>query len=700
MESIRYKINDEEIIFETGRLAKQADSSVLLRYGDNVILVTVVSKESEEERDFLPLLVEYREQTYAAGRIPGGFFKREGKPRDREIIYGRAVDRAIRPYFPKNFIEDIEIVIYLLSYDMEQEGDLLGILGASCALSLSEIPFEGPLGAVRVGMIDGKFIINPKRKDLEKSEFNLLIAGKNGEIGMIEFQGNEVSEEILCQAVEFAMPYIDDLIEVQNILKNRVGKEKREGQRIVPEKEIYDKIREYREELEDALFIPEKTMREKILKEIEEKIIKVLSEIFSEKQILYALYEVEREIVRKKTISTGLRMDGRKEKDIRPISCEVGILPRTHGSALFTRGQTQALVVTTLGTKEDEQRLSELEGEETKRFMLHYNFPPFSTGEIKPLRGPSRREIGHGNLAEKAVEPLIPSEEEFPYTIRVVSDILESNGSSSMATVCGASLSLMDAGVPIKSQVAGISIGLMEEEGNYVLLTDIIGAEDHFGDMDFKVAGTRKGVTAIQLDLKRKGLSQDIFKEALERAKEARLFILDIMDRTIEKPRERLSKFAPKVTAFFIPKEKIGEVIGPGGRVIKKIIEKTDVKIDIDDETGKVTIYGSDYENVESARKIIEEIVQEIEVGKVYMGKVIKVAPYGAFVEIFPGKVGLVHVSELSTKKIKRADEIVKVGDEIMVKVLEIDEIGRPKLSRKQALEEGFIEVEKKKQVL
>lgn len=702
MEVVKYKIDDKELVFETGKIAKQADSSVILKYGDNVILVTVVAKESEEERDFLPLLVEYREQTYAAGKIPGGFFKREGKPRDREIIYGRAVDRVLRPHFPKNFIEDIEFIIYLLSYDMEQEGDLLGILGASCALTISDIPFEGPIGAVRVGLVDGKFVINPSRSEIEKSDFNLLLAGKNNEIVMIEFQGKEIAEDILCNAIEFAMPYIDNIIKIQNTLKDKIGKEKKEGQRIIPEKEIYEEIKKYREELEDALFMPEKTMREKVLKETEEKIVKNLSEIFpeKEKQILYALYETERKIVREKTLSDKIRIDGRKDREIRTVSCEVGILPRTHGSALFTRGQTQALVVTTLGTKEDEQRLSELEGEETKRFMLHYNFPPFSTGEIKPLRGPSRREIGHGNLAERAVEPLIPMENDFPYTIRVVSDILESNGSSSMATVCGASLSLMDAGVPVKSQVAGISIGLMEENSDYILLTDIIGAEDHFGDMDFKVAGTRKGITAIQLDLKRKGLPFNLFKESLERAKEARLFILDIMDKTIEKPREKLSRFAPKVTAFFIPRERIGEVIGPGGRVIKKIIEKADVKIDIDDETGKVTIYGSEYKNIEEAKRIIEEIVQDIEVGKVYMGKVVKVAPYGAFVEISRGKTGLVHVSELSQKRVKRADEVVKVGDEIMVKVLEIDEQGRLKLSRKAAIEKGSIEVEKRKQIL
>ncbi len=699
MESIKIKIGEEELTLEANKVARQSDSSILLKYGDNVLLITCVAKETEEKRDFLPLLVEYREQTYAAGKIPGGFFKREGKPRDREIIYGRAIDRAIRPHFPKNFIEDIEVIVYLLSYDMEYEGDLLGIIGASCALTISDIPFEGPIGAVRVGMIDDEFIINPKKSLLEKSKFNLLIAGKNGEIGMIEFHGKEIDEEIIIKAVKFAMPYIDEIIEAQNILKNKIQVDKREGQRITVQDEIYERIKEYKNELEDALFIHEKKIRNKVLQELEEKIIKNLITLFpeKEKEIMYAIFEFERKIVRGKIIRDRIRMDGRKEDDIRTISCEVGILPRTHGSALFTRGETQAMVVTTLGTKEDEQRLSELEGEETKRFMLHYNFPPFSVGEIAPLKAPSRREIGHGNLAEKAIEPLIPDEEIFPYTIRVVSDILESNGSTSMATVCGASLSLMDAGVPIPSHVAGISIGLIEENENYVLLTDIIGAEDHFGDMDFKVAGTKKGITSIQLDLKIEGLKIPIFEEALYKAKKAREFIIDIMEKTIKEPRKTLSRFAPKVSAFFIPKEKIGEVIGPSGRVIKKIIEKTNVKIDIEDETGKVTIYSSEYENIEEAKRMIEEIVQEIEVGKVYFGKVVKIAPYGAFVELAPGKIGLVHISELSDKKINKIDEIVKVGDEIIVKVIEIDEYGRLKLSRKQATREGCIEIERKR---
>ena len=698
MESIKIKIGEEELILEANKVARQADSSILLKYGDNVLLITCIAKETEEKRNFLPLLVEYREQTYAAGKIPGGFFKREGKPRDREIIYGRAIDRAIRPHFPKNFIEDIETVVYLLSYDMEYEGDLLGIIGASTALTISDIPFEGPIGAVRVGMVDGEFIINPKKKELEKSKFNLLLAGKNGQIGMIEFQGEEIEEEIIIKACEFAMPYIEEIIEVQNILRNKIQIDKKEGQRIFVQNEIYEKINEYKNELEDTLFIQEKKMRNKVLQELEEKIIKNLISLFPEKEneIMHAIFEVERKIVREKIIKDKIRMDGRKEDEIRNISCEIGILPRTHGSAIFTRGETQALVITTLGTKEDEQRLSELEGEETKRFMLHYNFPPFCVGEILPLKAPSRREIGHGNLAEKAIEPLIPDEEEFPYTIRVVSDILESNGSTSMATVCGASLSLMDAGVPIQSHIAGISIGLVEENGNYVLLTDIIGAEDHFGDMDFKVAGTRKGITSIQLDLKREGLPFHIFEEALYKAKRAREFIIEIMEKTIREPRKTISKFAPKVAAFFIPKEKIAEVIGPSGRVIKKIIEKTNVKIDIEDETGKVTIYSSEYENIEEAKRMIEEIVQEIEVGKVYLGKIVKIAPYGVFVELAPGKVGLVHISELSDKKINKIDETLKVGDEIIVKVIEIDEYGRLKLSRKQATREGFIEIERK----
>ncbi|MEO0300846.1 MAG: polyribonucleotide nucleotidyltransferase [candidate division WOR-3 bacterium] len=691
MKTYTLKLGDSELIIEIKDIARQSQGSVLVKIGETVVLTTAVSSPSKEKTDFLPLLVEYREQTFAAGKIPGGFIKREGRPRDKEIIYGRAIDRSIRPHFPPDFTDEVEIVSFLLSYDMEQEGDLLGIIGASCALSISDIPFNGPIGAIRVGRINGKLKINPKRSELEISDFNLLLAGKKEGICMIEFQGNEIKEEDIIEAYKFAVPYIEELIELQEKIQKEIGKEKYDYKKIEIDKEIIERINNYRDELRKKLFIQEKVLRTKALDELREKIKKEVLKDFPDKlvEINIVLNNLEKDIVRERTVKEKIRMDGRSLNEIRPIWCEISVLPRTHGSAIFTRGETQALCVTTLGTKEDAQKLGELEGEEVKRFMLHYMFPGFSTGEVAPLKGPSRREIGHGNLAEKAIEPLIPPEEKFPYTIRVVSLILESNGSTSMASVCGASLSLMDAGIPIKSACAGISIGWMDYEGEDVLLSDIIGSEDHFGNMDFKVAGTDKGITAIQLDIKKPYLPLSIFEKALFEAKKAREFILQTMSRTINKPRSSISKYAPKVRAFLIPKEKIGEVIGPSGRVIKRIIEKTNVKIDIDDTKGEVFIYGENSENVEEAQKLIEEIVQDIEIGRNYKGKVTRVENFGVFIEILPGKIGLVHVSEWAPYRIKDLNKEVKPGDEVIVKVIGIDELGRIRLSRKRALEEN-----------
>ncbi len=686
-------LGGQPLILDIGSVARQAASSVTVRYGDTVVLVSVVWQRAQEKKDFMPLLVEYREQSYAAGKIPGGFFKREGRPREREILYGRAIDRAIRPRFPKGMMDEVEVVAFLLSYDMENEGHVLGIIGASTALMLSEIPFHGPVGAVRVGHINGEFVLNPTNTQLNESDFDLLVVGSNGQVQMIEFGGREVPEGLVLKAIEFAMPYIDEICELQLNLQQAQGKEKEEPTVLtVPEDLVQTVESQFAARIQDALTIHTKAERRQALKEVEQEILESLAETYpdQEVEIKEAFYQIQKKIMRSLILEKGQRIDGRGLEDIRPIKVEVGILPRTHGSALFTRGETQALVVTTLGTEEDVQRLSELDPEERKRFMLHYNFPPFSTGEIKPLRGPSRREIGHGALAEKAIAPLIPPEEDFPYTIRVVSDILESNGSSSMATVCGASLSLMDAGVPIKTSCAGISIGLVREEDRYVLLTDILGDEDHLGDMDFKVAGTRKGITAIQLDLKIEGLPLEIIGQVFERAKKAREHILDIMDTTLPEPRKELSQYAPKVTAIFIPKEKIGTVIGPGGRVIRNILEKTGTKIEIDDMTGKVVIAGPTFESVEEARKMVEELVEEVEVGKVYMGKVVKTAAFGAFVEILPGKDGLVHISELANERVKNVEDVVKVGDKILVKVIGIDEMGRIRLSRKQALSGGL----------
>ncbi len=692
------EIGGRKLEIRTGKVARQADAAVLVQYGDTVVLVTAVSKPSEEKRDFLPLLVEYREQSYAAGKIPGGYFKREGKPREREILYSRAIDRSIRPRFPKGMMDEVEIIAYLLSYDMENEGHLLGIIGASAALSISPIPFDGPIGAVRVGYINNEFVINPTNSQLNDSLFDLLLVGQGSEVHMIEFEGKEVDEDLLIQAIEFAQPYINQMVELQEDLVGMVDVEKREPTILPIPEELKNRIKEqFGAMINDAMHIAHKKTRQETLASIHKQVHEALAEEFpdSKIEIETALYEIERETMRKMVLEEGTRIDGRKFDEIRPLSAEIGILPRTHGSALFRRGETQALVVTTLGTSEDVQRLSELEPEEEKRFMLHYNFPPFSVGEIKPLRGPGRREIGHGALAEKAVANLIPPEDDFPYTIRVVSDILESNGSTSMATVCGASLSLMDAGVPLKTSVAGISIGLVKEGDRFELLTDIIGAEDHYGDMDFKVAGTRNGITAIQLDLKIKGIGLDIIKATFERAKKARHFILDVMDATISSPRKELSKYAPKVAAIWIPREKIGEVIGPGGRTIRKIQEDTDTRIEIEDTTGKVLISGQSLEGVEEAKKRISELVQEVEVGTVYLGKVTRIAPFGAFVEILPGKEGLVHISELANTRVKKVEDVLKVGDKVLVKVIDIDELGRIKLSRKAALQGGVKKIKK-----
>lgn len=674
--------------FETGRLAKQADSSVLVSYGDTVVLVTVVYRKVFEKRDFLPLLVEYREHAYAAGKIPGGYIKREGKPQDREILYSRAIDRAIRPRFPKDMVDEIEVIAYLLSYDMENDPLPLALLGASAALMISPIPFDGPIGALKLGRVNNEFLINPTNTESQESEFDLLVSGANGEINMIEFAGKEVAEDVVYDALEFSIKHIKELEDFQIAFAQEVGVvEKYDYTRIEVPLEIYKRIEEeYSSFIEDAIFTVKKAERntklQAIEKEIKEKLLKEYPE--SELEISQALMEIEEKLVRKRILNTGKRPDGRGEKDIRSITTEVAVLPRTHGSALFTRGETQALVVTTLGTREDVQKLSEMDPEEEKRFILHYNFPPFSTGEIKPLRGPSRREIGHGNLAERAIAPLIPEEVIFPYTIRVVSDILESNGSSSMATVCGATLSLMDAGVPIKNMAAGISTGMVSDGERYRLLTDILGLEDHFGDMDFKVAGTEKGITAIQLDLKRKGLPLSIVKETLERAKESRLYIIDIMKETLDKPRSSVSKYAPKVTMLKVPREKIGLIIGGGGRTIKGIIEETDTSIDIDDLKGLVIIAGKNRENVEAAKSIIERLIEDVELGKVYTGKVVRITNFGAFVEVLPGKEGLLHVSEISDERINNVEDVLKVGQEISVKVVDIDEIGRFKLSMRQ----------------
>jgi len=688
--TVDLEIGGRKLSLETGKIGRLASGTVLVRYADTVVLVSTVWKKSEEKRDFMPLLVEYREGAYSAGKIPGGFIKREGRPSDREILISRAIDRSLRPMFPKGMMDDVEVIALMLSYDNENEPLVPAIIGASAALSISEIPFEGPIGAVMVGKVGEQFIINPTNSQMEQSEFELLLVGtEDGKIHMIEFEGKQIPEETVLRAIEFATPYIKETIEFQKKLVELAGKPKEEPTLLVVDDEILAEVEKYAEEVRKALFIKEKNERTKALEALKEKVIEELSEKFPEKEVEIgeALYRLQARIMREEILKHGIRPDGRGLEDLRPISIEIGFLPRTHGSALFTRGETQALVIATLGTSRDVQILTEIEEGEEKRFMLHYNFHPFSTGEVKPLRGPSRREIGHGALAEKSLRPVIPDEDEFPYTIRIVSEITQSNGSTSMATVTGGSLALMDAGVPIKAPVAGISIGMvLEDYDKYALLTDIQGMEDHLGDMDFKVAGTEHGITGIQLDLKIRGLTLDIVKEAFERAKKARMQILDEMMKVIPQPRDHISQYAPKIAQMTVPLEKIADIIGPSGKVIKKIIHETDTTIDIDDTTGKVLIYGKDQEGVDKAREMIEEITAEVEVGKIYTGTVVRVEAYGVFVEILPGKVGLVHVSELDTKPVRDARQLYKVGDKIVVKVIDIDDMGRPKLSRKQAL--------------
>ncbi len=686
--------------FELGTVARAADSSVLVRYGDTVLLVTVTTKPSQEKRDFLPLLVEYREQTYSAGKIPGGFFKREGKPRDREILIGRAIDRGIRPQFPDGMTDEVEVVAFLLSYDMENPSLVPGILGASLALSASSLPFDGPLGAAMVGRVNGQLVLNPTNAQLEEGDFSLLLVGRPGQISMIEFEGAEIPEEELWEAVQFGLKGVEETYNFQKEILEQISVEKAEPTVLEVPEELQKRVDElYTERLLAALLAPDKKTRYSMMENITEEAKAELAEEFPEMEveIAEAVRRRAQQLMRDYILKEKRRIDGRGLDEVRPVSCQIGLLPRTHGSALFTRGETQALVVTTLGTEEDVQRLTELDYEEEKRFMLHYNFHPFSVGEVKPLRAPSRREVGHGALAEKALARLIPSEDEFPYVIRVVSDILESNGSTSMATVCGASLSLMDAGVPIKTHVAGISIGLVKEGDQYALLTDIMGIEDHFGDMDFKVAGTEKGVTAIQLDLKLRGLEPEILWEALGKAREARLKILEIMRETIPSPRSELSRYAPKVVAFTIPKEKIGEVIGPGGRTIREIQEKTGTDISIS-EDGRISIAGETTEQVEEARRIVESIIKDVEVGQVLTGKVVRILPsFGAFVEIAPRKEALLHISEIAWERIPSVDKVLKIGDEVKVKVVSVDELGRIRVSRKALLPKPKPKVKPKK---
>ena len=682
---------------ETGTMARSADASVLVSYGDTVALVAVTTKPPEEKVDFLPLLVEYREQTYAAGKIPGGFFKREGKPRDREILYGRAIDRGVRPQFPEGMMDEVEIIVLLLSYDMENPGLLPGIIGSSAALCASSLPFTEPLGAATVGRIDGNLVLNPTNSQLEKSDFELLLVGRPGSISMIEFGGKEIPEPELWEAIEFGMKAVEETWHFQKDFLSGLQINKKEPTILRVPEEMACRVEElYGQRVMESLLLGGRNERYKALQDLEKEAALALSEEFPDLavEVKYALRKLSERLMREYVLREGKRVDGRGLDELRPITCQLGLLPRTHGSALFTRGETQALVVTTLGTEEDVQRLPELEYYEEKRFMLHYNFPPFSTGEVRAMRGPARREIGHGALAEKALSVMMPDTDRFPYIIRVVSDITESNGSTSMATVCGGSLSLMDAGVPIEKHVAGISIGLIKNGERNLLLTDIIGLEDHFGDMDFKVAGTEKGVNAIQLDLKLRGLEPEVLRDALDKAREARMEILDIMSSTIAKPRDQLSRYAPKVVSFPVPYEKIGDIIGSGGRTIRSIQEATGTKIEINDTESRVMIAGDDMEKVNEARRIVESIVREPEIGEIYKAKVIRITNFGAFVELAPKKEALLHISDIAWERTPCVEDVLKLGDIVEVKVTEIDPTGKIKVSRKALLPkpEGFRE--------
>jgi polyribonucleotide nucleotidyltransferase len=686
MTKVELQIKNRPLILETGRFARQADGSVVVTYGDSVILATAVAKkEARENIDFFPLTIDYQEKAYAAGKIPGGFFKREGRLGIKETLVSRLIDRPTRPLFPDGFFSETQGIVTVLSFGDENISDILGIIGISTALSISDIPFNGPVGAVRIGIIGNTLVVNPDLQEIEECDFNLIAAGTEEAILMVEGGGIEISEELLLEALNLAHKEIIPIIELQKKLVSMVGKVKRPVPPLKTDEELLKRVSDLSlDRIKESIVIQDKLLRQDSLDQI---LKDVIAELNSEeedisKDISSGFNKIEKDLVRNMILETGLRTDGRKSDEIREINSHVGILPRTHGSALFVRGETQALVVVTLGTADDEQRIDALEGDSRKAFMLHYNFPPFSVGEVRFLRGAGRREIGHGMLAERSLEKMLPLKTDFPYTIRIVSDILESNGSSSMATVCGGTLALMDAGVPIKEPVAGIAMGLIKEGDKYVVLTDILGLEDHLGDMDFKVTGTGAGITAFQMDVKISGISMEILGKALEQAKAGRLFILDKMNNVLEKPREDLSKHAPRIFTIQIKTDKIRDVIGPGGKVIRGIVEETGVKINVDD-SGTVSIASADEESAQKAIKIIEGIVEEARIGQVYKGKVKKIMDFGAFVEILPGTEGLLHISQISDKRIAKVTDELKEGEETFVKVLEIDRAGKIRLSRK-----------------
>jgi polyribonucleotide nucleotidyltransferase len=691
IKKVEVDFHGRPLSIEVGRMAKQADGAALVRYGETVVLVTAVAaKDLKLDTDFFPLTVDYQEKTFAAGKIPGGFFKREGRPSEKEILTCRLIDRSIRPLFAEGLRCETQIIATVLSADRENDPDVVAMLGTSIALHVSDIPFNGPLAGVRIGRIDGRWVMNPTQSQLEESDVDIFLSGSRDAIVMVEGGAQVVPEEEILEALFAGHEAIQPLLQIQEDIRREIGKPKRH----VPLAQLDHAVARRVEDLaltklRQALEVPEKLERYKRIAEVKSEVVPLALAEFPDKQkdIKGAFEELKRNVFRGLVIQKERRIDGRGLKDVRPITCETGVLPRTHGSALFTRGETQALVVTTLGTTSDEQRVDALIGEHFKKFMLHYNFPPFSVGEVKFLRGPGRREIGHGNLAERALVPVLPAEDGFPYTIRIVAEILESNGSTSMATVCGGSLSLMDAGVPVAAPVAGIAMGLIKEGEHVRVLSDILGDEDHLGDMDFKVAGTTDGVTSLQMDIKISGVNREVMHQALHQAKEGRLYILGIMNATLPAARTSVSGHAPRIITLRVRPEKIREIIGPGGKVIRGIIEATGVKMDVEDD-GTVTIASIDAAASQKAVEMVQRIAAEAEIGKIYKGTVRKIVEFGAFVEILPGTDGLVHISQLAPERVRKVSDVLKEGDEVMVKVLEIDKQGKIRLSRKEALEE------------
>ena len=685
-----FELAGRPLTFEIGELAKQANASVLVRYGDTVVLSTCVASKEPKDIDFFPLTIGYEERLYAVGKVPGGFIKREGRPSEHAILAGRLIDRPIRPLFPDGFRNDVQVINYVMSVDHNNSPEVSAMIGSSLSLSISDIPFEGPIAGVIVGRVNGEFVLNPTVEQLENSDIDLTVAGTKDAVNMVEAGAKEVPEEVMLEAIMFGHDAIKQIIAFQEQIVAEIGKEKMELNLYEIDADINARVREMAEaDMLAAIQVVEKHARQEAIDAVNKRVLEVFeAEEVTEKelkQVKEVLNKIVKEEVRRLITDEKVRPDGRKIDEIRPLSSRVDLLPRTHGSALFTRGQTQALSICTLGALNEHQMLDGLEVEETKRFMHHYNFPPFSVGETGRYGAPGRREVGHGALGERALKQVMPSEKEFPYTVRLVSEVLESNGSTSQASICASTMALMAAGVPIKAPVAGIAMGLVKKGENYTVLTDIQGMEDHLGDMDFKVAGTAQGVTALQMDIKIEGLSREILEEALQQAKVGRMQILNHMLGTIAETRDDLSAYAPKIKVMTIKVDKIRDVIGPGGKQINEIIDKTGVKIDIEQD-GTVYILHDNTENINQAVAMIEDIVREVEVGKIYLGKVVRIEKFGAFVEIFPGQDGLVHISQLAEERVAKTEDVVNVGDQIHVKVTEIDDRGRVNLSRKEAM--------------